>query len=151
MGTLVKYLLSLAVHAAWMRAGKGGATPPIRMPGKKAPVNLPVIGPWQMMLITWMVRKLWTRYGDDVKARVGQVDHPAARQIHDWIPTTRNAQTNAQAGNVSGTVHTPSTSAPTTVTIPPANNTRRLPRQTPDPNSTATAPTGFFSRFRKGS
>jgi hypothetical protein len=139
MSTLLKYLLSLAVHTMWMRSGKGGPVPRIPVPKGKKPVNLPVIGPWQMMLVTWLARKLWQRYGDDVKARVGKVDHPAARQIHDWIPTTRDTQ----SGNISATIHTPAGNsatpvAPATFNVPatpaaaatPSNDTRRLPRQT---------------------
>ncbi|HEX8551457.1 MAG TPA: hypothetical protein VF681_07850 [Abditibacteriaceae bacterium] len=157
MATLIKYLLSLAVHAAWARAGKGGAAPPVRLPRGKGPVNLPVIGPWQMMAITWLVRKLWQRYGDDVKSRVGKVDHPAARQIHDWIPSTRNAASNGPAPQAnSGTAAQPpanftASASASTPTAQPNFGTRRLPHQVPaSPAPSTGQPTSLLSRLRKG-
>jgi hypothetical protein len=140
MATLLKYLLSLAVHSAWMRAGKGGAAPPLRMPGGKA-VPLPVIGPWQMLLISWVARKLWQRYGDEVRTRVAKVDHPAAQRLHDWIPST-TAQAAARAtSQPPATFTVPGTPAPAA-----SAQTQHLPLQV----GGNTPKSSLLSRLRKG-
>lgn len=153
MSTFLKYLLSLAAHMAWMRAGKSGPVPPVRLPHNKKPLPLPVIGPWQMLIATWVLRKLWQRYGDDVRARVAKVDHPAAQKIYDLIPSGNSNSHAARA-----TSQPPATfvipGVPATAPAGPSGagasaaqsaNTQRLPRQT-DPDTGSS----LLSRLRKG-
>jgi hypothetical protein len=148
MSTFLKYLISLAFHTAWMGAGKSGPVPPIRLPKGKS-VPLPVIGPWQLLLFTWALRKLWQRYGDDVRAKVGRVDHRVAERIHDWLPSTKPGKSGGRSKSA----------PPTTFVIPgipaaaPAGGpaattakTQRMPSQTP-----GGPPSGsLLSRLRKG-
>lgn len=151
MSTFLKYLLSIAFHAAWMRAGKSGPVPPIRLPRGKGAVPLPVIGPWQMLVATWAMRKLWQRYGDDVRAKVGQVDHPAAQRVHDWLPTTNPGSQKGRAKSDPPATFVipgvPATSPAGASTTPASGaSTQRLPKQTP-----GAGPSGsLLSRLRKG-
>src|SRR4028119_858127 len=96
MPTLIKYLLSMIVHMMWSRRGKG-PVPPIRLP-RKGPVNLPVVGPWQVMIGMWLLNKLWDRYGREVKSHLMNAQHPAVRNAGTLIPDPKNAPHN-------GTVH----------------------------------------------
>jgi hypothetical protein len=133
VSTLLRYLVSFGVHLAWHRSGRSGAVPPLRLPfgkskGKHLP--LPAIAPWQIMATLWLARKIWTRYGDDIQARLDQskdallerVDHlvvghsksqnkstlPPAQQIPTPRPTP-NYQTQV-LDDASAT--TPSTNLP---------------------------------------
>ena len=77
MPYIFRYLAALAMQVAWSRMGQKGAAAPMRMkPGGKA---LPVIGPWQMMIGAWLVKKLWTRFGPDVTASLHNARHPVVR------------------------------------------------------------------------
>jgi hypothetical protein len=155
MATFIKYLLSLALHTAWMRAGKSGPVPRVPLPRGKGHLPLPVIGPWQMLLVTWAARKLWQRYGDDVRAQVGKVDHPAAQRVHDWIPSTGTPRNPARAtSQPPATFTTPATATPATATAAasaPARSARTqpLPPQTPLVAASGAA-TSLLSRLRKG-
>ena len=152
MSTFLKYILSLAAHAAWMRAGKSGPLPPVRLPHGKKPLPLPVIGPWQMLLLTWALRKLWQRYGDDVRARVGKVDHPAAQRLYDLIPSTNSHQPATRPTPPPASFVIPgiaATSPAGAATAGPAPDTsartQRLPKQS------GAGPTGsLLSRLRRG-
>ena len=119
MSVFLRYLASMLLHLMWSRAGKGGPLPPVRLPGKK-PVNLPVLGPWQMMAAMWLTKKLWEKYGREVKTHLMSTNHPAARGIGSMLPDTKNAAlgTNASA-NASTHTSTPApASAPASVAPP---------------------------------
>jgi hypothetical protein len=85
------------------------------MPRGKGPVNLPVIGPWQVMITMWVLRKVWDKYGGDVKSHLSNVNHPAARRIGDLIPAPNGSNHNAT--NLQATTATPSTT-PASVSVP---------------------------------
>ncbi len=110
MSVFLRYLASMLLHLMWSRAGKGGPLPPVRLPGK-GPVNLPVLGPWQMMAAMWLANKIWEKYGRDVKAHLMSTNHPAARGVGSMLPDPKNAAAN----NTS--THAPA-SAPASVTAP---------------------------------
>lgn len=87
MSVLIRYLLSLAVHLAWQRIGKGKAVPPIRVPvgrGKRGP--LPVLSSWQIMAATYVLRRVWSAYGGEIRARLATAKHPAVRSLASKIP-----------------------------------------------------------------
>jgi hypothetical protein len=128
MATFWKYLVSLVIHMAWARAGKG-PVPPVRLPRGKGPVNLPTIGPWQIMIAMWVARRLWEKYGHDVKSRVGDLNHPAAKRINDWIPSPQSSPSTAGSTHATGRS---SSAPPATFTV---NNSQPGP-------SAGTAPVG---------
>ena len=101
MSTFMRYLISLLVHMTWSRVGKGGPVPPLRVP-RKGPVNLPVIGPWQVMIAAWLLRKFWERYGREVKAHLMDTNHPAAQGIGSLLPDPKNPAPNMMPGAKSG-------------------------------------------------
>ena len=157
MGTFLKYLLSLAFHMAWARSGKGGPVPPIRLPKGRGTIPVPVIGPWQMLLVSWALQKLWQRYGDDVRARVGKVDHPVAERVHDWLPSTNPKKHGARSkSEPPATFVVPGISATAPASTPAGSpggapaavsaKTRRMPGQTIGSNTISS----ILSRFVKG-
>jgi hypothetical protein len=86
MPYIFRYLAALALQLAWARAGKKGAAAPLRMkPGAKP---MPVIGPWQMMVGAWVVKKLWARFGPEVTATLNNARHPAVRGVASIINGT---------------------------------------------------------------
>lgn len=97
MGAFWRYVMSLALHLAWHKAGKRGPVPPVRI--GKGPVNLPIIGPWQMMIALWVLRKFWESYGNDVKSRVDRLDHPLARKLNDLIPAPQGGKKGSGAAS----------------------------------------------------
>ena len=119
MGTLLRYLMAYAVQVMWQRSGKGGATPPMRMPfgknkGKAMP--MPMIGPWQMMIMMWIARQIWAIYGNQVKAKLSGVNHPVASHIGNILPPTGSTSSSATTA--------PTVAAPT---APPAPAPRPAP------------------------
>ena len=107
MGTFLRYLISLGIQLAWQRSGRSGATPPIRMPfgrnkGKSMP--LPIIGPWQMMAAMWIIRRIWSMYGHQIKDRLGSTGNPLVGHLRDLLPDTPGAPASSAS--------TPSTSTP---------------------------------------
>jgi hypothetical protein len=117
------YLLSLLFHALWSRAGKG-PIPPVRVPvgkGKKLP--LPALSPWQLMIATWVVRRLWSFYGGHVKMRLTAHQNPVARHVGTLLPdpTADNtpAPSSAQPAPTQPTAAA-SQPAPTMTPPPPA-------------------------------
>jgi hypothetical protein len=109
MPTLFKYLLSMIVHMMWSRMGKG-PVPPIRVP-RKGPVNLPVVGPWQVMIGMWLMNKLWERYSRDLKTHLMSAGHPVVRKAGSLIPDPAGV---AQNGTAAANMSTQATSAPAT-------------------------------------
>jgi len=109
--------MAYGVQLMWQRSGKSGATPPMRLPfgkNKNKPLSLPVLGPWQMMIAMWLGRQIWSIYGDQVKSKLRQTNHPIANHVHDLLPDTgktSNQSTPAAAVSASP-VTTPSTPAP---------------------------------------
>ncbi len=117
MSTFIRYLMSLVVHLAWRRAGRGGPVPPVRLPGKKGkPVDLPVIGTWQLMAAMWLVKKFWERYGHDVKAHLKTNTNDLARRASTFLPDPKNSPS---AKNLSAaTTAAPSPASPSPASAP---------------------------------
>jgi len=122
MGTLLRYLMAYGVQLAWQRSGKTGATPPMRMPfGKNKGKAMPMIGPWQMMILMWIARQIWAIYGNQVKAKLSSTNHPVASHIGNILPpagSTPSAATTAP--NVAQT--------PPPAAAPPAAASRPVPQ-----------------------
>jgi hypothetical protein len=114
MTALLRYLVSLALHIAWARMGKG-PIPAVKLP-RRGPVNLPVIGPWQMMIGLWLINRVWERVGHGVKTNLVNHSHPAARAAGSILPDVPGKP--SVSANTSG----PHPAAPnTTPSAPPAN------------------------------
>jgi hypothetical protein len=109
MNILFRYLMSLMAHVAWQRMGRGGPVPPLRIPGKRT-VQLPVISSWQIMATMWLMKKMWGRYGQDVKSRLSDAPHPWVRQAGSLLPDTA---TSAPAGSPTAATPAPPIPAPT--------------------------------------
>lgn len=84
MSVLMKFLLSLAAHAAWQRMGQRGPVPPMRLKGKTTP--LPTIAPWQMMIASWVLNQLWGAFGGEVKSRLQSARHPLIGRVGKLLP-----------------------------------------------------------------
>lgn len=130
MNIFLRYLMSLMAHVAWQRMGRGGPVPPLRIPGKRT-VNLPAISSWQMMAALWLMKKVWGRYGQNVKSRLMDAPHPWARQAGSLLP---------DPSTTGATAPTPVAPAPTVAaaSIPPApanHDTQPLPPQKLAPGS----------------
>lgn len=91
MNILLKFLFSLIAHTLWKRIGGGGAVPPIRLPRSKRIVNIPVFTSWQLMVVTWLARKAWHRYGDTVKTRLVNAENPVVRRVGSYVPDSPGA------------------------------------------------------------
>lgn len=100
MSVFLRYLMSFLISLMWNRSGRGGSAPPLPRLGKK-PVSLPVIGPWQMMIGMWLMRRMWEKYGHDVKAHLANTPHPAARGIGSLLPNPQSAAPSATASSAS--------------------------------------------------
>ncbi|HEX8234944.1 MAG TPA: hypothetical protein VF600_03225 [Abditibacteriaceae bacterium] len=133
MPTLIKYLLSMIVHMMWSRMGKG-PVPPIRVP-RKGPVNLPVVGPWQVMIGMWLMNKLWDRYGRELKMHLMSAQHPAVRNAGSLIPDPKNApQNSTAAGNTSTPAPAAQSTTPATVTAPVSAQNTASQTSNPQPS-----------------
>ncbi len=129
MSTFLRYLMSLVVHLAWRRTGRGGPVPPIRIPGKGKHIDLPVIGTWQLMAAVWLMKTLWERYGHDVKGHLKNNANDLARRAASYLPDP-----STPPRNMTPATATPSL-APTNTMIPsPAA------RQYPTPPAPRPAP-----------
>jgi len=117
MSTFLRYLVSLAIHMTWSRMGKGGPVPPIRLP-RKGPVNLPVLGPWQVMVGMWLMNKVWDRYGRELKTHLMNAGHPAARAAGSLLPHPKNGAAGADTATASTHTATIHTATPATVNVP---------------------------------
>jgi len=171
MSVFLRYLASLMLHMAWQRSGSKGAVPPVRLPRKgpvNLPVNLPVIGPWQMMIAMWMMKRLWKRYGDDVRTHLMTHDNALANRVGAYLPTgapdaSLNPTIPATPATVnvptSNSISTPAIAAPTASAITHDTKplpTRRLPQnsqgatQNTTSNSTSALakPGSILSRLR---
>jgi hypothetical protein len=114
VGTFLRYLISLGMHIAWQRAGKGGSVPPLRMPAGKnkgKTVPLPNIAPWQIMAALWLAQKIWSIYGHTFKAKLRDHKHPLAGHLYDLIPDPPGTP----GGNTN----------PATITVAPNSSTSR--------------------------
>ena len=151
MAVFLRFLLTMAANFAWQRIGGRGAVPPVKLPRSKQPLNLPILAPWQMMVGMWAARKFWGRYGTQVKDKLNNAAHPAARTVGSWLPTDLNsdpkmaasaagnaANANLQAGAPAPRVWTttaqPATDAAGQVTSVPNKReygTRKLADDTP--------------------
>ena len=133
MSTFMRYMMSLVVHLAWRRAGRGGPIPPVRLPGKKGgPVNLPVIGTWQMMAAMWLARKFWERYGHDVKAHLKTNSNDLARRAATYLPDPKTPPA-AKTFPASATASPSAPPTPAVVPTPrPAPNLQTQPLSSPN-------------------
>ena len=114
MSTFLRYLMSLVVHLAWRRAGRGGPVPPLRIPGKGKSIDLPVIGTWQLMAAMWLVKKLWDRYGHDVKGHLKNNANALARRAAAYLPDPASPP----RGLATATPNAPISAAPPVVAVP---------------------------------
>lgn len=162
MSVFIKYLLSIAAHMMWRRMGKGGPIPPIPLP-RKGPVNLPVLGPWQVMIGMWLMNKMWERYGRELKTHLMNAGNPVVRGAGNLLPDTGAGTSNAAApgatpGTSNTTAHTHN-AAPATNQVPstPASNpaptvnykTQNLSDTAPASQASSAAPTS--QRLPQGS
>lgn len=135
MPTFLRYMMSLVVHLAWLRAGRGGPVPPVRLPSKKGKsVNLPVIGTWQMMAAMWLAKKFWERYGHDVKAHLKTNPNDLARRAATYLPDPKNPPAAKKLAAAAAATASP-TPAPTTAPVPaprPAPNLQTQPLSPPN-------------------
>lgn len=116
MNKLLQFLFSLLAHAAWRRIGGGGAVPPIKLPRGKAPIPIPVFSSWQLMVMMWLIKKVWQRHGGSVKTRLVNAENPVVRRVGSYVPDVNGATT---APNT--TVQTAQAStAPTSAAASPA-------------------------------
>jgi len=86
MSSLFRFVMSLAVHMAWQRMGKGAPIPRLRTPKGKT-VVLPTLAPWQLMAATWLMNKAWERYGHQVKSRLDNTGNYWVKQAGGLLPT----------------------------------------------------------------
>lgn len=129
MSNLLRYLFSFAVHLIWLRSGRSGPVPPLRLPlgkNKGRHLPLPVIAPWQLMIVLWVAKKIWGRYGDDIQQRldrtkdalldradhllVGHSKAGATQNSSSVIPPRPTPQYHTQV--LPGTAQAPSTPSP---------------------------------------
>jgi hypothetical protein len=155
MGTFLRYLMAFGMQLAWQKTGKGGATPPMRMPfGKHKGKSLPIIGPWQMMIALWLGRQIWAIYGNQVKEKLQNASHPVARHVGGLLPDTGStpaappsaaspsSQAAPAAGSIPGVPHSVSHA-------PPQYGTQQLD---PAQNGSGSLPPGsVLSGLRKAS
>lgn len=85
MAAFFRYLVSLLAHSAWQRTGKGGSLPHFKVPGKRT-TRLPIPSPWQIMVVTWVLDRLWKTFGDDVKYKLTHTKSPAVNHLAKNIP-----------------------------------------------------------------
>ena len=138
MATLFRYLMAYAVQLAWQRAGKGGATPPVRMPfgknkGKSLP--MPMLGPWQMMILMWLGRQIWAIYGNQVKSKLRDINHPVTKHIGQILPDTGTAPQPGTPNAASQAGSPPAPQASSAGSAPPARPAAHYGTQVLDPNS----------------
>ena len=143
MSIFFRYLLSLAMNMAWQRAGKGGAIPPVRLPGKgKSPVNLPMIGPWQMMLATWVIKRVWARHGTKIKDHLMNNANDLTRRAAQYIPDSKSAGATGAASSNRASTNVPAVApAPTPTPRPAPNFNTQVLSGAPQNPSTTNAPT----------
>ena len=156
MSTFFRYLLALSMNLAWQRAGRGGAIPPVRLPGKgKSPVSLPMIGPWQMMAATWVLKRVWARHGTNIKSRLMNNANDLTRRAAQYIPDPKGA--GAASGVASGAKPNTTSSTRSAPSVTPSATPMPTPASTPRPapnfntqvlggDSTNNAPTSTTSQ-----
>lgn len=83
---LFKWLLALGAQRMWQRAGGRGPVPPIRLKRGADPLKLPNLSTWQTILLLWMVKELWGRYGHGVKTQLMVARHPILNRVGAWLP-----------------------------------------------------------------
>lgn len=94
MGVFLKFVLHLLANILWQRIGGKGGIPPVRLPKGKKPVVIPVVSPWQTVVVMWTARKMWAAFGGQFKDRLAASPHGAAQQVGSWLP---NAPAKPQA------------------------------------------------------
>ena len=90
MAKIFPFLFSLLAHAAWRRSGRSGAVPPFKVPGKNT-TRLPMPSSWQIMMITWVLERLWQAFGDDVKHKLTHTKSPSVNKLGQMIPAPGTA------------------------------------------------------------
>ena len=137
MSTFFRYLLALSMNLAWQRAGRGGAIPPVRLPGKgKSPVSLPMIGPWQMMAATWVLKRVWARHGTNIKSRLMNNANDLTRRAAQYIPDPKGA--GAASGVASGAKPNTTSSTRSAPSVTPSVTPSATPSATPMPTPAST-------------
>lgn len=86
MGTFLKFVLHLMANILWQRIGGKGATPPVRLPKGKKLVDIPVVSPWQTVMVMWAARKVWSSFGGKFKDILAASPHGPAQQLGSWLP-----------------------------------------------------------------
>lgn len=86
MGLFLKYLVHLVANILWQSIGGKGAVPPVRLPKGKKPVTIPVVSPWQTVVVMWVARKAWAAFGSQFKDILASSPHDAAKQVGSWLP-----------------------------------------------------------------
>ena len=119
MSVFLRYLLSMMVHMTWMRMGKGGPVPPLKIP-RKGPVNLPVIGPWQVMIGMWLMNKMWEKYGRDVKTHLADTGSSVAKRVGSLLPDPKNTPAASPASSNAARATSGSTTPATVSAAAPA-------------------------------
>ncbi len=153
MGTFLRYLMAFGVQMAWQKTGKGGATPPMRMPfGKKKGQSLPmpIIGPWQMMIALWLGRQIWAVYGNQVKSKLQNAAHPVAKHVGGLLPDT--GSTPSVATPMVNPATQPPSAAASTPSAPRATPQYGTQQLDPTQNGSGDLPPGsVLSGLRKAS
>jgi hypothetical protein len=90
MAKIFRYLFSILAHVAWRRSGKSGPLPHFKAPGKRT-TRLPIPSPWQVMVATWILERLWKEFGDDVKHKLTHTKSPAVNRLGQMIPAPGDA------------------------------------------------------------
>ena len=90
MAKIFPFLFSLLAQAAWRRSGRSGGVPPFKVPGKST-TRLPMPSTWQIMMITWVLERLWQAFGDDVKHKLTHTKSPSVNKLGKMIPAPGDA------------------------------------------------------------
>ena len=124
MAKFFRYFISLVAHSMWQRAGKSGPLPHFKAPGKPT-TRLPVPSAWQIMVMTWILERLWKTFGDDVKYKLTHTKSLFVNRLGEMIPAPGDAAKaqHAPSGTAQGAAPMPQPVVQTT----PGYDTQKLP------------------------
>lgn len=86
MGVFLKFVLHLMANILWQKIGGKGAIPPVRLPKGKKPVSIPVVSPWQTVVVMWTARKMWAAFGGQFKDILASSPNGAAQHLGTLLP-----------------------------------------------------------------
>ena len=86
MGVFLKFVLHLMANILWAKIGGKGAIPPVRLPKGKKPVSIPVVSPWQTVVVMWTARKMWAAFGGQFKDILASSPNGAAQHLGTLLP-----------------------------------------------------------------